>query len=125
MSATEATSPCLPIYQGVLSPCLLSPLLAGELRRGGGALHFAFLYFDVPSPPVTPIDEPSPLNAADSVPQDISEAPFLPLNEALARYERQYLCQVLDWTGGNRAEAARLLHIPQRTLYRKLAKYNL
>ncbi|MYE91341.1 hypothetical protein F4X33_20360 [Candidatus Poribacteria bacterium] len=49
----------------------------------------------------------------------------MPLNEALVRYERQYLYQVLEWTAGNRAEAARLLNIPQRTLYRKLAKYNL
>ena len=125
MSATEATSTCLPIYQGVLSPFLLSPPAGGGTKEGWRCPSLCVLYFDVPSPPVTPIDEPSPLNAADSVPQDISEAPFLPLNEALARYERQYLCQVLDWTGGNRAEAARLLHIPQRTLYRKLAKYNL
>ena len=84
----------------------------------------------VPSSPVTQSDEPSPLNAPDSVPHldtetDMSEAPFLPLNAALARYERQYLYQVLDWTGGNKAAAARLLNIPQRTFYRKLAKYNL
>ena len=88
-------------------------------------LSFEPPHLDVPSSPVTPIDESSPLNAADSVPQDMRAAPFLPLNEALARYERQYLCQVLDWTGGNRAEAARLLNIPRRTFYRKLAKYNL
>ena len=85
---------------------------------------------DLPSSPVTQIGEPSPLSAPDSVPHpdtetDMSEAPFLPLNDALTRYERQYLYQVLDWTGGNKAAAARLLNIPQRTLYRKLAKYNL
>ena len=88
-------------------------------------LHFRPSHVGVPSSPVTPIDEPSPLNAPDSVPQDMSEAPFLPLNEALVRYERQYLYQVLEWTGGNKAAAARLLNIPRRTLYRKLAKYNL
>ena len=55
----------------------------------------------------------------------MNEAPFLPLNEALARYERQYLYQVLEWTGGNKAATARLLNIPERTLYHKLAKYNL
>ena len=85
---------------------------------------------DVSSSPVTQIDELSPLNALDSVAHldaeiDMREAPFLPLNEALARYERQYLYQVLERTGGNRTEAARLLNIPQRTFYRKLAKYNL
>lgn len=88
-------------------------------------LHFRSSRVDVPSPPVTQIDEPSPLNALDSVPQDMSEAPFLLLNEALVRYERQYLYQVLEWTGGNKAAAARLLNIPRRTFYRKLAKYNL
>ena len=56
---------------------------------------------------------------------NMSEVPFLPLKEALVRYERQYLCQALEWTGGNKTEAARLLNIPQRTFYRKLAKYNL
>ena len=93
-------------------------------------LHFRSSHVDVPSSPVTQSDEPSPLNAPDSVPHldtqnDMNEAPFLPLNEALVRYERQYLYQVLEWTGGNKAEAARLLNIPRRTFYRKLAKYNL
>ena len=92
-------------------------------------LPFRSSHVGVPSSLVTRIDEPNPLNALDSVPHldtetDMSEAPFLPLNEAWARYERQYLYQVLEWTGGNKA-AARLLNIPQRTLYRKLAKYNL
>ena len=93
-------------------------------------LRFEPPHVGVPSSPVTGIDEASPLNTADSVPHldtetDMREVPFLPLNEALARYERQYLCQVLEWTGGNRAAAARLMNIPRRTLYRKLTKYNL
>ena len=93
-------------------------------------LHFRSSHVGVPSSPVTPIDKPSPLNALDSVPHldtetDMSDAPFLPLNEALVRYERQYLYQVLEWTDGNKAAAARLLNIPRRTFYRKLAKYNL
>ena len=85
---------------------------------------------DVPSSPVTQIDEPNPLNAPDSVPHpdaetDMNQTPFLPLSEAIARYERQYIYQVLDWTSGNKAAAARLLNIPRRTLYRKLTKHNL
>ena len=55
----------------------------------------------------------------------MSEATLLPLEEALARYEQQYLCHALERIGGNKVEAARLLNIPQRTFYRKLAKYNL
>lgn len=93
-------------------------------------LHFRSSHVGVPSSSVTQINEPSPLNARDSVPHlddetDMRAVPFLPLNEALMRYERQYLSQALEWTGGNRAEAARLLSIPQRTFYRKLSKYNL
>ena len=93
-------------------------------------LRFEHPSVDVRSSPVTQSDEPSPLSTTDSVPHldsetDMNEVPFLPLNEALARYERQYLYQVLDWTGGNKAAAARLLNIPRCTLYRKLAKYNL
>ena len=93
-------------------------------------LHFRSSHVGVPSSPVIQSNEPRPLNALDSVlyladETEMGAAPFLPLNEALARYERRYLYQALEWTGGNRAEAARLLNIPQRTLYRKLANYNL
>ena len=93
-------------------------------------LHFRSSHVGVPPSLVTRIDEPNPLDAVDSAPHldaetDTREVPFLPLNEALARYERQYLCQALEWTGGNKAEAARLLNIPRRTLYRKLTRYNL
>ena len=85
---------------------------------------------DVLTPPTTGIDEASPSNALDSVPYldtetDMSEAPFLPLNEALARYEGRYLRHALERTGGNKAEAVRLLDISERTFYRKLAKCNL
>ncbi len=91
-------------------------------------LHFQPPHIGGPSSPVTRINEANPLNAPASVTHlasDMSEAPFLPLKEALVRYERQYLYQVLEWTGGNKAAAARLLNIPRRTLYRKLAKYHL
>ena len=101
----------------------------------GAAIEPKHLRFEpppvgVPSSPVTGIDERGLLNTPDSVPhlnaeRDMSEVPFLSLNEALERYERQYLCQALESTGGNKAAAARLLNIPRRTLYRKLAKYNL
>lgn len=50
---------------------------------------------------------------------------LLPLQEALERYERQYLCQVLVQTHGDKACAARLLGIDLSTLYRKLAKYDI
>ena len=76
------------------------------------------------------LTEKSKLDATDFAPHlddeiDISEDTFLPLNEALAHDERQYLCHVLERVGGNKVEAARLLGLPRSTLYRKLAKYRL
>ncbi len=44
-----------------------------------------------------------------------------PLNEV----ERYYIEQTLDLTGGNREEAARMLGIGERTLYRKIKKWEL
>ena len=40
----------------------------------------------------------------------------------LAQVTRRYLLQILSETGGNKAESARLLGVPRRTLYRMLAK---
>ena len=114
---------------------LISIIKYAVMTSQGAAILPQHLRFQSPdadalSSSVTGIDGRSPLNTTDFAPQlvdetNMSAVPFLPLNEALTRYERQYLCQVLEWTGGNKAEAARLLNIPQRTLYRKLAKYNL
>ena len=93
-------------------------------------LRFEPPHVDVPSSPVTRIDEPSPLNAPDSIPHldtetDMSEETFLPLSEAMDCYEGQYLSQALERASGNRTEAARLLNISRQTFYRKLAKYSL
>ena len=76
------------------------------------------------------LTEQSKLNATDFAPYlddetDTSEDTLLPLDEALERYEGQYLCQTLERTGGNKEEAARLLELPRSTLYRKLVKYGL
>ena len=93
-------------------------------------LRFPSAHPDVLTPPVTGIDEASPSNATDFPPHlsdetEMSEDTFLPLDEAMARYEGQYLRHALERTGGNKAEAVRLLDISERTFYRKLAKYNL
>ena len=93
-------------------------------------LRFRSPHADVLTPPTTGIDEASPSNATDSESHlddetEVGEDTLLPLEDALARYERRYLRHALERTGGNRTEAARLLNIPDRTFYRKLAKYNL
>ena len=102
---------------------------------GGETIHSKHLRFlsphaNVLTPPTTRIDEASPLNATDLAPHledetAMSEEALLPLEEALERYEGQYLCHALERTSGNKAEAVRLLNISERTFYRKLAKYNL
>jgi two-component system response regulator HydG len=46
-------------------------------------------------------------------------AELVPLDEV----ERRYILQVLDAVGGNRTEAARVLGLDRKTLYRKLAGY--
>ena len=102
---------------------------------GGEAIqtkHLRFLspHANVLTLPTTGIDAVSPLNATDLAlhledETAMSEDTLLPLENALARYEQQYLRYALERTGGDKAEAARLLNIPQRTFYRKLARYNL
>jgi DNA-binding NtrC family response regulator len=68
------------------------------------------------------------------VPEDLPEAvrtsgnaasdglPALPLI-ALDELERRYLARVLHATGGNRSEAARILGVDRRTLYRMAKRY--
>ena len=43
----------------------------------------------------------------------------------MEKMEEMLIQQVLDETDGNRKETARRLGIGERTLYRKLKKYNL
>jgi len=43
----------------------------------------------------------------------------------LANIEKQHIYKVLEHTGGNKTEAARLLGIGLTTLYRKLDEYQL
>jgi two-component system response regulator AtoC len=55
----------------------------------------------------------------------LREVEALPLQEALERFERHMVVRVLERTGWNQAEAARLLGIHRNTLLLKLARWNL
>ena len=45
------------------------------------------------------------------------------VGKSLEEIEKHYIIKTLKRTGGNREEAARLLGIGERTLYRKLKEY--
>jgi two-component system response regulator HydG len=47
------------------------------------------------------------------------------VGQPLEEVERLFIAETLRFTGGNREEAARLLGIGERTLYRKIKEYNL
>jgi two-component system, NtrC family, response regulator len=44
---------------------------------------------------------------------------------SLAAIEKQHIQKILQYTGGNKAKAARLLEIGLATLYRKMEEYNI
>lgn len=54
-------------------------------------------------------------------PAAVQEVTARSLNEV----EKQHIQKTLELTGGNRAEAAKILEIGERTLYRKIKEYNL
>jgi two-component system response regulator HydG len=55
-----------------------------------------------------------------------SSAPFASLvGRPLEEIEKMFIAETLKFTGGNREEAAHLLDIGQRTLYRKIDKFGL
>ena len=43
----------------------------------------------------------------------------------LANMERKHIIKVLQYTAGNKTEAARLMHIGLTTLYRKIEEYDI
>jgi len=45
--------------------------------------------------------------------------------KSLEEVEREHIRRTLEMTGHNRAEAARILKIGERTLYRKIKEYSL
>jgi DNA-binding NtrC family response regulator len=71
---------------------------------------------------ITPADLPAHLTG--------SKAQVAGLHDALARrctladLEREYILLALEWTAGKRTDAADILGIDRKTLYRKLAEYS-
>jgi DNA-binding NtrC family response regulator len=53
------------------------------------------------------------------------QAPAEPVNSSLEAVERQHIARILEESGGNVSQAARILGIDRVTLYNKIRKYRL
>jgi two-component system response regulator HydG len=73
------------------------------------------------------LGEPAALPAAESSPASLTSSTSLAtlVGKPLEEIERLFITETLHMTGGNREEAARMLGIGERTLYRKIKEYGL
>jgi len=65
------------------------------------------------------------IEAADLSQEDLLLAHSAPLGRSLKEIERERIPNVLNETGGNYSEAARILGISRATLYNKIRAYRL
>ena len=63
--------------------------------------------------------------APRSLPGDLEAAESLPLREAVAAFEKRLIERALERSGGNRAEAARILGIARPQLYTKMDEHGI
>ncbi len=87
----------------------------GNIRELKSVIHKALLFAETST--IQPPDLPSHLIANRDEPhtQPIS----------LAEMEKQHIMTILEKTGGNQTQAAKLLQINRKTLYKKIHKYKL
>lgn len=78
-----------------------------------------------PQETVLKLEHLPPLPGVSSSPAATETAEVQPLEEVLARAEREAIQRALAATGGNRTRAAALLGISVRSLYYKMEKYGL
>lgn len=78
-------------------------------------------------PSITVADLPRELREIASTPEPAAAPSTVarPLSERVEAFERQILREVLEQTGGNQSEAARILRIPRRTLAHKAQRHGL
>ena len=90
----------------------------GNIRELDNALERAVILGD--GPILTPDDFPAELGPAATGPENCDR-----LDDAIARFERHHIRQVLAQSGNDKREAARRLGLGLSTLYRKLEEYGL
>ncbi|MEN6308308.1 MAG: sigma-54 dependent transcriptional regulator [Anaerohalosphaeraceae bacterium] len=71
---------------------------------------------------VKELGAPADAAAAGSLPAGLAE---VGTDRSLEEIEREHIRRVLEMTGNNRTEAAKILKIGERTLYRKIKEYNM
>jgi DNA-binding NtrC family response regulator len=64
-----------------------------------------------------------PATLREAAAQGTAVLPDMPLREALAALEKQMIIRALQQSGGNRAEAARILGIARPQLYTKMEEH--
>lgn len=85
----------------------------GNVRELEHAMEFAFVRCH------------QPVIALDHLPGEVKETKGGGSSAASAENESTIICRALQKTAGNKAKAARLLGIDRKTLYRKMAKFNM
>ena len=87
----------------------------GNVRELQNALESAFVQCD------------KAIITLDNLPPDLQNTieDDTQLPEKKKHYDREAIIQALKETGGNKAKAARLLGIDRKTIYAKIAKYNI
>ncbi len=111
----EAVSPeVVAILQGQPWP--------GNVRELRNVVEFMVVTAGVPL--LEPRHLPAPMQAAEGVP--LTGPPGVSLAGRTAQeVEREHICATLEAVGGNRAKAAKMMAIGERTLYRKIKEYGL
>jgi DNA-binding NtrC family response regulator len=76
--------------------------------------------------PGTELRRPAAGDAGVALPDELTALPLrLAKAEMLERFERSYLAELLEQTGGNVAEAARRAGVDRRTLFRTIRRYGM
>ncbi len=114
LSEQHATAHNLPVSTGRTVEEAGQELIYRAILSLGNEVRMLRNLITANLPSGQPVGEAEPVNSPGVEPGSTMEE----MEEALIR-------QVLQETGGNRKETARRLGIGERTLYRKLAKYNL
>ena len=99
------------------------PWQGGNIRELRGVIEQMVILAD--GEQLTPRDVPREIRGAAAEADESSESGFVLAGRTMEEIEREAIKETLKMTDGNRKAAAELLQIGERTLYRKIEKFNL